>query len=367
MTNTKCAKCGLVNFATATECKRCGVALASGGANGISHSFGGNGNSFNSNANSFQGNVNSFSSHVAPSGGGQASTAGLYYQPSGEVTVAGLAAGLLGGLVAGVFLAFLYSYIISYVPFIYLNLLCTIGYAVGLGATVGGLMRGGKMRNPAVCVFSAIAVTLVSFYASWAVWLAVTISGKEFSVSWLTLAQQPLVLWDVILKINETGAWSMGRSKVPVTGIFLWVVWGVEALVILVGSPLMAWSILTSDLFCESCQSWCEEDKSLVSLAIAESAELKRRVEAKDFEYLKSVGAKVEGDAMWYRLDLHKCPSCENTNALSVKLEKLKIDSKGNATTQTSDLMDKLLLSATEVSQLRQVSVEMPRRTQQAA
>lgn len=360
MTNTKCAKCGLVNFATATECKRCGVALASGGANVGGHSFGGNGNSFH-------GNANSFSSHATPSGGAQTATAGLYYQPSGEVTVAGLAAGLLGGLAVGVAIAFVYSYIISYVPFIYLNLLCTVGYAVALGASVGYLMRQGKMRNTAVCVFGAVAVTLASFYASWAVWLAVNISGKEFSVSWLTLAQQPLVLWEVILKVNETGAWSMGRSKVPVSGGALWAVWAVEALIILIGSPAMAWGVLTSDLFCESCQSWCEEDKSLVSLGVVESAELKRHVEAKDFEYLKSVGTKIEGDEMWYRLDLHKCPGCDSTNALSVKLEKLKIDSKGNASVETSGFMDKLLLSANEVSQLRQISSELTRQTRQAA
>ena len=360
MTNTKCTGCGLVNFATATQCKRCGVALASGGASGSQHSFGGNGNSFH-------GNGNSLSGHIAPSSGAQATAGGLYYKPSGEVTVAGLAAGLLGGLALGVALAFAYSYIISYVPFIYLNFLCTAGYTAALGASVGFLMKWGKMRNTAVCVFSAMAVTLASFYVSWAVWLAVTISGNEFSVSSLTLMQHPLVLWDVILRINETGAWSIGRSKLPVTGVFLWVVWAAEALVILIGSPLMAWSVFTSDPFCESCQTWCEEDKSLVPLNAADDGELKRRVEAKDFEYLVSLGAKAENAALWYRLDLHKCPSCDNTNALSVKVEKLKIDSKGNASTQTSGLVNKLLLSANEASHLRQLSSELARQTQQAA
>jgi hypothetical protein len=49
-----------------------------------------------------------------------------------------------------------------------------------------------------------------------------------------------------------------------------------------------------------------------------------------------------------------------------LKLKTLKVDKDGKASVETSDLMDKLLLSATEANQLRQLSFELTR-SQQAA
>src|ERR1044071_318668 len=99
---------------------------------------------------------------------------------------------------------------------------------------------------------------------------------------------------------------------------------------------------MNADPFCESCKSWCEEDKDVLSVGLVEAAELRRHVEAKDFEYLKTVGAKASGAAEWYRFDLHRCPGCGETNTLSVMREKMKVDSKGNTGVNTSGFMEKL-------------------------
>jgi hypothetical protein len=223
-------------------------------------------------------------------------------------------------------------------------------------------MKVGKVRNTAVCMIVASVVAFMSYYVSWAVWLSVNLSGEEFSVSSLTLVSSPTLLWQILLKVNELGAWSMWGTTF--SGPALWAVWFVEALIVLVGAPAMAWAVLTSDLFCESCQVWCDEDKSVMSLAAADLGEMKRRVEAKDFQFLKSIGAPPNDAASWYKLDMHKCPNCNNTNALSLKLETLKVDKDGKPSVNTSDFMDKLLLSATEANQLRHLSLELTRSQQ---
>ena len=346
MNSKKCVKCGLVNFPTESVCERCKSPLGEAAAAGQwSHTYGGG-------------------AYAAPAGGAPRATAnapvaGLYYKPSGEVTVTGLAAGLFGGLLVGFVLAFVYSYLLAYIPFIYLNILCTLGYMFALGCVVGWLLKSGKMRNPVVGVFVAAMVALVSYYFCWAVWLSAMLGRSDVDASAFALAIQPAVMLDLILRINEHGAWSIGKS--PVTGVFLWVIWGVEALIVLVGPPVLAWGVLMSEPFCEFCGEWCDEDKSLVSLAQREGASLRGVFESKEFERLKSVGAKDGGASDWYRLDLHRCKGCDRTNTLTVKSEKITFDSKGNSKVHSSDFITKLLLSPAEVEDLRRVSLEMSR------
>ena len=349
MNSKKCVKCGLVNFPTETVCERCKSPLSeaeSGVGAGWSHTYGGG--------------AGQKSVPPANAARAAATNAGLYYKSSGEVTVAGLAAGLLGGLLVALVLAFLYSYLITYSPLVYVNVLATIGYACALGFVVGWLLKAGKMRNPAVGVFVMMVVALAAYYVSWAVWLSAMLGRGDYDVSALTLASQPSTLLEVILRVNEHGAWSIGRgSKTPVTGVFLWIVWAVEAGIVLVVPPVLAWGVLNSEPFCEFCGEWGEEDKGLVSLGQAEPASLKQVFESKQFERLKSVGAKDPAAADWYTLDLHRCKRCDRTNTLTVKSEKITFDAKGNAKTESKTLFSKLSLSQPEVEELRRVSREL--------
>ena len=349
MNSKKCVKCGLVNFATASVCERCKSPLpeeAAGVGAGWSHTYGGS--------------AGRQSVPPANAARADATNDGLYYKPSGEVTVAGLAAGLFGGLLVGFVLAFVYSYLIAYSPLVYVNILAIVGYACAVGFIVGWLLKSGKMRNPAVGVFVTLIVALAAYYFSWAVRLSAMLNRGDYDVSAFTLASRPSTLLNVILSVNEHGAWSIGRdSKTPVTGVFLWTVWAVEALIVLVVPPVLAWGVMNSEPFCEFCDEWCEEDKGLVSLARAEPAGLRQVFQSKQFERLKSVGAKGSAAADWHRLDLHRCKRCDRTNTLTVKSEKLTFDPKGNAKTQSKTLMSKLTLSQPEVEELRRVSREL--------
>jgi hypothetical protein len=221
------------------------------------------------------------------------------------------------------------------------------------------------MRNPAVGMCIALVVTLASYYFSWAVWLSILVSGDDFSVSSWTLASHPLGLWGVLQLVNEKGAWSIGRgygsskNREAVSGVLLWVFWAAEALTVLVGSMVTAWGALTVDPFCESCDVWCEEEKDLVSVRAAEPDELKRRLEAKDFGYLKAVGPRGAGDAEWCQLDLHRCKVCGRMNALSVSRQKMTVDRKGKSSVSSTNVFHGLLLTEADVRDLRQVCFEL--------
>src|SRR5215204_1274565 len=97
MNSITCTKCGLIGYATTAECKGCGTPYGPASAGSF-----------------------------APASGFQQAAQGgaAYYEPSGAVTLKGLALGLGGGLAAAVVLAFAYAYLNNYIPIIQLNVLC---------------------------------------------------------------------------------------------------------------------------------------------------------------------------------------------------------------------------------------------------
>lgn len=282
----------------------------------------------------------------------------LYYKHSGKFTLAGVALGLAGGIVAGLVLAFVYAYIISYLPFVYINALCTIGYSIVLGLAVGAILKWGKVRSTAITVVVALVVAVISLYFSWAVWLSVFLSRAEItSVGVFEVAQQPAELWDAIGRINEVGAWKI--RNLVVSGGFLWFIWAIEALIVLGGTVFMAMATATATPFCEACQSWCHETDGLMVLRDTPADELKRRIEVKDFAYLKSLGPKADAERDWVKVKICHCPNCGQTNTLSVKREQLTINKKGESTTKSTAVVDNLLLNKDDVSRLRQIGQEV--------
>jgi hypothetical protein len=343
MSSIKCASCGHLDFATAATCKRCGAALPPGGTSAPAQTFG---------------------AQSAP-GGGFRTGGGAYYQESGGMTAAGLAAGIGGGLAAAVALAFVYSYINFYSPLLIVTMLCAAGYAFVLGASVAALFKWGKTRNSTVGMFVATVVTLASYYLCWAAWLSLVASRGGLDVSSWALAADPLGLWEVLRAVNERGVWSIGghggshSNREAVSGVMLWLCWGGEALIVLAGAPWAAWKMLTSQPFCESCRTWCAEEPGVALIRAAESDELRRRFEAKDFLYLKTLGPRAGGDTEWCRLDLHRCPGCGKTNTLSVTRAKLKTDRTGTPSLTYKAVLRDLLLTEGDVHQLRRVSADL--------
>lgn len=289
----------------------------------------------------------------------------LYYKPSGKFNLSGVALGLVGGFIVGLLLAYVYSYIISYIPFIYLNFLVTIGYGMALGAVIGLFMLWGNVRNRWVAASVALFVAFTSLYFSWAVWLSVLFAKADIKFGALEIAQQPGFLWETIKKLNETGVWSIGslraRQSVPISGVILWLVWAAEALIVLGVPVIAAVGAMSTEPFCEACQSWCRQTKELMLVKDLDSGELKRRIAAQDFDYFKSLEPKKAGQLDWSRIEIYECPQCGQTNTVSLIRERLTTNENGKTSTEGTTVVDKLLVSKSDVDRLRQVSQEFGR------
>lgn len=280
-------------------------------------------------------------------------TGGLYYEHSGRFSLGGALLGLIVGVIVAAPLALIYAYLTLYNPFIYINFLASIGFGILIGGVAGGVASWRKTRNEVVTVLVGLLAGLAAYYLAWADWIfALFRRGGETLPwwAWLGLLYPPL-LWEQIAKVNEVGAWRL-RSWTP-TGIALWVFWGMEAATVL-GCSVAAAHAVQDEPFCEGCNVWTNATEDVVRVAAADPEEMKQRMEAKDIGYLEKLGAVAPDAAGWFRLDLHTCPNCTQTNTLTVKSVTVKVE-KDKRSEETKDLLDKLLLGAHEVDALRRL------------
>lgn len=172
---------------------------------------------------------------------------------------------------------------------------------------------------------------------------------------------QPRVVWDVVCSINKDGLWTFhdftsGRDFTP-TGIVLWGYWLVEA-VVMIGLPVyIIAKMATDDPCCERCQCWCERNGSL-KVALTDTTEFKRRLEAHDLGYISQFRPPVAGAGQWVRLQLHSCPKCHELHILTAKVAMDTTDIAKACTVKTETFMDRLLVSSPVAKALRDIEAK---------
>ena len=270
-----------------------------------------------------------------------------FYKHSGAVSVSGLLGGVALGLGAAAGLSAVYAYALNWIPFIYVNVLCTAGFGAAIGGAVYFAARIGKVRNNGVVAAVGLLCALVGVYYAWA-FDRMARTGEPFTMD-------PLLLWDYVLIFNEEGNWSIGRNaKQNVTGIFLWVVWAVEAGVIIALSAWLPYSLMSKSVFCEPCDQWCTPQEDVRRLAAEQSEAVTSLALTGNLAGLRSLPAAPSGAPAYVRLDLTTCENCTESNYLSIVNVIITTNKKGEESTETKDLVDRLLIAAADVGHVRE-------------
>jgi hypothetical protein len=215
----------------------------------------------------------------------------LYYKPSGKTNSISFLYLLLAILIAAPILALAYTYAILYIPIIYLNILCVIGIAFGLGFVANFVVGLGKVRNKWIAILFGLMVGIAGLYFSWVIWIYDHINASAFvDVSHLELMQSPEALWDVIWKINDQGTWGIGRSaSASISGKMLTTVWVIEAIVF-IGTPIFFAFSKTSEPYLEEDDDWADTTKIGPFEFIIDKETLKKQLETKNYEPLLAMG-----------------------------------------------------------------------------
>ncbi len=285
---------------------------------------------------------------------------GLFYKHSGKWSLSGPPAGLIVGILAGVALAFIYAYVMLYIRFIpIIRLLALVGplvFGFFVGAIPGEVLKRRKVRNVAVTKVVSVLVGLASLYASWVVWIYAFFHRVDARATLLPLILDPRLLWTAICKVNQVGTWGY-RGLTP-TGIILWAWWAIEG-VMIVGAAMVSGALESNEVFCEACEVWCKKAEAACKVKAADRAEMRQRMEAKDFGYLEKLGAVDPEATAWVRLDICSCPTCRATNTLSAYSISISVNKEGRKTELTSSLIANLLISSTEADTIRQIGQKL--------
>lgn len=283
-----------------------------------------------------------------------------YYQSSNKLPLGGALLTLLGGLLAGAGLALIYVYATWYIPFIYLNFCFTAILGGAVGWVVYRLARGGHLRSAGGATGLALVVALATVYVQWAAYLTLMAGVEEGTTNtsfdagiFLGLLLSPAHMWSMLHIINDTGSWSV--LGVTPSGVFLWLIWLAEALIIVLVALTFGADAIGHP-YSETTRAWATETTLPQLFTPQPDLEATRAaLEARRFEealHSAPTPADEAAPGEFWQLRLHHAPQDEACRYLSVDKLTRKLDKKGKPETDTEVLIKHLALSPSEYDAL---------------
>lgn len=278
------------------------------------------------------------------------------YKHSGAVTVTGVMWGLVSGGVAAAAMGFMYTYAIVWIPFIYVNFLLTIGFGLLTGWAVSVGAKAGKLRNMPVAGLLGAFCGFLGLWTAWAVdpmarmgRMADVSMGPQFGFG---------TLFDYMAVLYENGSW--GIKKATVSGIFLGLIWIIEAGIIVIGAALVTPGRLSDLAFCEPCDVWTRVQTNLRTITLEGSEPVLARIGEGDVAALRDAKRADAGAAGFLRVDLSTCPSCANSAYLTLTLVQKKVDDKGKESTDEKAVLQNMAISAADVAVVKEPAPAPP-------
>jgi len=267
------------------------------------------------------------------------------YKHSGAVPPVGALITLLAGCVTAAILGVVYSYAIVYIPFIYVNILVTVGFGLALGFAVGWAGKAGKIRNNVALGCLGLLSGVVGLYVAWA-------SDAKARLDDGVWAFNPSLLQDYIGFFYDQGMWSVFGDE-PVSGVMLAVVWLIEAVIIVGGAGVIAFGMNADTPFCERCDTWADVHEGVSRLAIDGDDSSIQRLTDGELEALGDFTRTKKSTMPHLRLDLANCSTCKDTNYLSIVVVSEKVNDKGETSTSEDSLLTNLTISPEQILLVR--------------
>ena len=155
--------------------------------------------------------------------------------------------------------------------------------------------------------------------------------------------------------VYHHGTWGMSSGETD-SGIFLGLVWVVEAGAIFWMAMLVAYFSQTAAPFCEACNAWCTGGMPIRSLGVCGGDTLKEHMEAKDWAFFDQLGSP--GSQRWILINHHGCPSCGKFHTLSAEAVGISRDSRGRETVKKQTLVNNLLVGPEDLEIIRSSRID---------
>lgn len=267
------------------------------------------------------------------------------YTPSGKYTsmVFVMVLPLLAVVAA---LGWVDAFLLSWVPFILLDLLIVLGFAAGIAYATSFALQLGKCRNTAI----GMGIGLLAGVAGVA-------SGHYWAYAMATAgAPQPVPFGDY-LEFRTTTGWTIGKGGggIPITGVFVYLVWLIEAVIIVAGGWLGgAMGAMTP--YCEACSIWATKKRDVFSVPGLSEASIARLKQAPDVEALLMPElAEIAPSSTKVIYTVQACPACEKTGFVSLSHKSVTQVSKKKTEAKTVELLKHVTLRPEHLEAMRQL------------
>ena len=261
------------------------------------------------------------------------------------------------GVASALLLSLVYAYITVYSPIAgWVSLFFVAGFGIAMAFTMVVAGRMAKVRNPGFMTLVGLFIGVVALYCSWAAFESVLIcrsldEGEE-GIGYLQMLMRPGDLWALCQALNETG-WYEIKGSTP-SGIALWIMWGIEAAVIVGATVFGALGSISDEVFCESCNAWCDDRDIGLVLGLPTDEGLFNRVKEGDIGALESLELPLSG-MPFLNIEVKQCESCNDMSSYQAKLVEHKVDDKGNPTTESSDFSEVFVTDSAGMQRLEGV------------
>jgi hypothetical protein len=223
---------------------------------------------------------------------------------------AGLLLGLAGAVVVALLLGPVYG-LVGHVPFVnWMTFLAAIIFGAAVGKATAWMMVRLKVRNVPAVVGAALIAQAIGQYAAWAFWFHMAFRrGPAIpnAPAFDDLLLSPALLWQCVVGTAES---------VSILRIGMWIA---EAALIAWAAATFARRLAAAESFCETCDTWEARERAAAVLATCSELNLRKKLEGGDLGALAAIGLPKAGSRVRLECDLHVCPRCGETHALSIR------------------------------------------------
>jgi hypothetical protein len=250
------------------------------------------------------------------------------YTPSGEYSFPGIIFACLAAVAVSVLTSILYNIIVAINPFIYFSFIMM----------TGGFLRKGKCRNrKTAAVVGVIVGAIVYFIAFKMLYLNSAAVNEKLNQGW------------------EIGIFYSKIHLLQVDGVLVYLVWGLEALIIVAASGLLAYETV-GEPFCENCICPTVE-KELGELGCVDRDKLVEALEQEDNSKVVELIVENNGDKV-VSVDTYSCPKCEKCNYANISLNWLEHNGKDDPEKKNEKIIKYMYITREQLDSLNNLTVD---------
>ena len=248
-------------------------------------------------------------------------------------------------LIVSLVIGITYSLLNFYIPIFGITTILFMGGFVALNVYLIYICaKYTKCTSRHYLLFCGLLAGLFGLYSSWVTFEACLLLddyGNSISVLWLI---NPINLIDGMSIINKDGWTSYLSESLAPSGVLLWAMWCMEALILVFGTSIFVWICLDDEVLCENCGDWKKIYSDIHIIEYTEEVNWSSLTEKELSKINLLKNDENEYFEEYISLDTWECPRC---NGKTIKFNHVieEIDEKGKTNLNKNDITERLKIT----------------------